>query len=155
MQDHFFASNVIVLINCRNNKYFRHETSHCLPQNCYFDAWGSLCWKDKASAKFHTVDNGGACLCHTITVITKIAKLKAENLAQTTFRFSRIGLRQPLDGVTNPKYKLKCFLTTNIFFFKEKKALAFNRDRCCHLAFCLQLILFHWVTLCCADWDWL
>jgi len=47
-----------------------------------------------------------------------------------------IGLCQPLDGVTNPKYKLKCFITTNIFFFEEKKALAFNRDRCRHLAFC-------------------
>ncbi len=55
-----------------------------------------------------------------------------------------IGLHQPPDGVTNPKYKLQCFVTTNLFFFKEKKALAFNRDRCCHLAFCLQLILFHW-----------
>jgi hypothetical protein len=29
-------------------------------------------------------------------------------------------------------------------FFKEKKALAFNLDRCCHLALCLQLIHFHY-----------
>ncbi len=52
-----------------------------------------------------------------------------------------IGLFHPLDGITNPKYKLLCFLTTN--FCKEKKALAFNWDRCCHLALCLWLILFH------------
>ncbi len=31
----------------------------------------------------------------------------------------------------------------NFFFWKEKKALAFNLDRCCHLALCLPLILFH------------
>ncbi len=37
------------------------------------------------------------------------------------------------------------FLWT-IFFYKEKKALAFNWDRCCHLSICLQLILFHWKT---------
>jgi hypothetical protein len=53
-----------------------------------------------------------------------------------------MGLDHPLDGVTNPKYKLVHFLTTK-FFCKEKKAIAFNWDRCCHLVFCLQLILFH------------
>jgi len=53
-----------------------------------------------------------------------------------------IGLYHPLDCVINPKYKLLHFLTT-IFFYKEKKALAFNWDRCCHLALCLQLILFN------------
>ncbi len=36
---------------------------------------------------------------------------------------------------------------SNYFFFKEKKALAFNRDRCCHLVFCFQLIFFHWVHI--------
>jgi hypothetical protein len=53
-----------------------------------------------------------------------------------------IGLYHPLDGVTNPKYKLLYSFTTN-FFRKEKKALPFNGDRCCHLALCLRLILFH------------
>jgi hypothetical protein len=53
-----------------------------------------------------------------------------------------IWLYHPLDGVTNPRYKLLHFSTIT-FFYKEKKALAFNRDRCCHLALCLQLILFH------------
>jgi len=52
-----------------------------------------------------------------------------------------IGLYDPLDGITNPKYKLLHFLAT--IFCKEKKALAFYRDKCCHLALCLQLILFH------------
>jgi hypothetical protein len=49
------------------------------------------------------------------------------------------GLYHPLDGVTNPKYKLLRFLTT-IIFYKEKKALAFNWDRCCYLVLCLWLI---------------
>jgi len=55
---------------------------------------------------------------------------------------TKIGHYHPLDGITNPKYKLLCFLTIK-FFSKVKKALAFNRDRCCHLAICLQLNLFH------------
>ncbi len=38
--------------------------------------------------------------------------------------------------------KVVAFLK-NYFFFKQKKALAFNRDRCCHLVFRLQLKLFH------------
>ncbi len=40
----------------------------------------------------------------------------------------------PLDGITNPKYKLLCFLIA-IIFYKDSLALAFNQDRCCHLAF--------------------
>jgi len=52
-----------------------------------------------------------------------------------------IGRHHPLEGVTNSKSKLLSFLA--IFFCKAKKALAFNRDRCGHLALCLQLILFH------------
>ncbi len=53
-----------------------------------------------------------------------------------------IGLYHPLDGTTNLKYTLLCFLTSNKKI-SDKKALAFNRDRCCHLAVCLRLILFH------------
>ncbi len=63
----------------------------------------------------------------------------------------QIGLYHPLDGVTYPKYKLFCFLTTEKFFAKEKKALAFYRDRCCHLMLCLRLILFHWRI---HQWQW-
>ncbi len=51
-------------------------------------------------------------------------------------------LCHPPDGSTSPKYKLLCFITTKIFC-KEKNALAFNLDRCCHLVLCLQLIPFH------------
>jgi hypothetical protein len=57
--------------------------------------------------------------------------------------FYAIGLCHSLDGITNPKYKL-FGLQTTIIFYKEKKALAFNQDRCWHLALCLWLILFHW-----------
>ncbi len=56
-----------------------------------------------------------------------------------------IGLYHPRDGITNPKYKLLHFLTTKLIW-KDRKALAFNRGRYCHLALCLLLILFHWVT---------
>jgi hypothetical protein len=52
-------------------------------------------------------------------------------------------LCHPPDGSTNPKYKLLCFITTKKNFCKEKNALAFNQDRCCHLVLCLQLIPFH------------
>ncbi len=38
--------------------------------------------------------------------------------------------------------KVVAFLNNDIFY-KERRALAFNRDRCCHLALCLRLILFH------------
>jgi hypothetical protein len=48
----------------------------------------------------------------------------------------------PLDGVTNPKYKLLHFLTTK-YFLQREEGTSFNWDRCCHLVFCLQLILFH------------
>jgi hypothetical protein len=51
-------------------------------------------------------------------------------------------LCHPPDGSTRPKYKLLFFITTK-FFCKEKNALAFNRDRCCHLVLCLRLIPFH------------
>jgi hypothetical protein len=54
----------------------------------------------------------------------------------------RIRFYHPLDGVTDPKYKLLHFLKTE-FFLQREKALAFNQDICCHLALCLRLILFH------------
>ena len=34
---------------------------------------------------------------------------------------SSIGLHQPLDGITNPKYKLKCCLTTHFFSSKRRR----------------------------------
>jgi hypothetical protein len=73
--------------------------------------------------------------------------LQASGTVFTTLHFlcnlgmDPMGVDHPLDGVTNRKYKLLHLLTT-IIFCKEKKALAFNRDRCCHLVLCLQLILF-------------
>ncbi len=42
--------------------------------------------------------------------------------------------------IANHKYKLMHFVQA-ILFYKEKKALAFNQDRCCHLAVCLLLLL--------------
>ncbi len=52
-------------------------------------------------------------------------------------------LCHPPDGSTSPEDKLLCFITTKIFFSKEKNALAFNWDRCSHLVICLWLIPFH------------
>jgi len=57
-----------------------------------------------------------------------------------------IGLYHPLNGITNLKYKLMCFLTINKKISK-RNALAFNWDRCCHLALCLRLIVFHYKLL--------
>jgi len=54
-------------------------------------------------------------------------------------------LRHPPDGSTSSKYKLLCFKTTKKIC-KVKNALAFNRDRCCHLVLCLRLIPFHCVN---------
>ncbi len=54
-----------------------------------------------------------------------------------------IGLHHPLDGVTNPKNKLLCFI--QLTFFKKESALAFKWDTCCHLTLCLRLILFHFI----------
>ncbi len=48
---------------------------------------------------------------------------------RTSGNFVPIGLHPPLDGITNPKYKLLHFLTTNVKFCKEKKALAFKWDK--------------------------
>jgi hypothetical protein len=55
-------------------------------------------------------------------------------------------LCHPPDGSTSPKYKLLCFITTKKIC-KEKNTLAFNRDRCCHLVLCLQLIPFHYCVI--------
>ncbi len=43
-------------------------------------------------------------------------------------------LLHPLDGVTNQK---NVAFLNNEFFSEEKKALAFDWDRCYHLALCL------------------
>ncbi len=49
----------------------------------------------------------------------------------------------PLGGITNPRYKLSHFLATKKIY--KEQALAFNRDRCCHLVLCLWMILFQWL----------
>ncbi len=55
------------------------------------------------------------------------------------FTTALMRLCHPPDGSTSPKYKLLCFITTKKIC-KEKNALAFNQDRCCHLVLCLRLI---------------
>jgi hypothetical protein len=66
--------------------------------------------------------------------------------ALETFVTRLMRLCHPPDGSTSPKYKLLCFITTKKIC-KEKNTLAFNRDRCCHLVLCLQLIPFHLLQL--------
>ncbi len=56
-------------------------------------------------------------------------------------------LCHPPDGSTSPKYKLLCFATTKTIC-KEKNALAFNCDRCCHLVLCSWLIPFNYLLSC-------
>jgi hypothetical protein len=66
-----------------------------------------------------------------------------------TRTYDQIRLYRTLECVTNPKYKFLHFLIT-IIFYKDKRALAFNQDSCCHLALCLWLILFHYYI---SDYD--
>jgi hypothetical protein len=81
-------------------------------------------------------------LCKLIQA--KLMNIKSEpNL--TSYLTWSMGLYHPLDGITNLKYKLLYFLTP--IKNSKRKALAFNRDRCCHLAICLWLILFHCLPL--------
>jgi hypothetical protein len=70
----------------------------------------------------------------------------------TVDSFPLMGLHHPLDGITNPKYKLLHFLTTKMKFCKEKNTLAFNWDKCCHLVLCLWLISFHYLAF--ILWAW-
>ncbi len=67
-----------------------------------------------------------------------------KNFGDLNFKNS-IGLHHPLDGVTNPKYRLLHFIQLTIFC-KKKRALAFNRYRCGHLVLCLWLILIHYLN---------
>jgi hypothetical protein len=76
-------------------------------------------------------------------IICDLAAVIAHNILRLFCCNLQIGLHHPLDGITNPEYKLLRFIQLTNFFCKEKKALAFNLDRCCHLALCLWLILFH------------
>ncbi len=52
----------------------------------------------------------------------------------------------PPDSRTCPSISC-CIFNKHNFFYKEQNALAFNWDMCCHLALCLQLIIFHCVKL--------
>jgi hypothetical protein len=76
-------------------------------------------------------------------IVTKKDQWILKYLALYYQRMSAIGLHHPQDGVTNPKYKLLHFIQLTKFFCKDKNALTFNWDRCCHLALCFRLILFH------------
>ncbi len=71
-------------------------------------------------------------------------RYKKENIFWRKQLKETMGLYHPLDGITNLEHNLLCFLTPNKITFSKQKALAFNRDRCWHLALCLQLILFRY-----------
>ncbi len=79
--------------------------------------------------------------CNVLVFYKKIFSNKFD-LFWTTTLFLQKGLYHPPDGVTNLKYKLLYFLTP-IKKKSKRKALAFTRDRCCYMAICLWLILFH------------
>ncbi len=82
------------------------------------------------------------CLLHPLPLLF-IFNPKKSFLKKFEDNFYQMRLCHPPDGTTRPKYKLLFFITTK-FFCKEKNALAFNRDRCCHLVLCLRLIPFLW-----------
>jgi hypothetical protein len=81
-------------------------------------------------------------VCHA-----KDKKLQVSSLNKTEADVSSNGLSNRAPSATRWCYpshvQVVVFRNNYFFFFKDKKALAFNRDRCCYLAFCLQLILFH------------
>ena len=82
-------------------------------------------------------------LCHSkLYFLSHLRSTQQISLKKKKKSLDEIGLYHPLAGITNLKYKLLCFLTPDKKISK-RKALAFNQDRCCHLALCLQLILFH------------
>ncbi len=56
-------------------------------------------------------------------------------------RLYLIGLYLPLDGITNPKYKLLCFLTT--IFCQDRKALWFTIKQCV-FRICIYYRGHHW-----------
>ena len=59
---------------------------------------------------------------------------------------STMRLHYSKDGSTYSGYKLMCFVYIHWSFYIEQNTLAFNRDKWCHLALCLLMILLHWVT---------
>jgi hypothetical protein len=83
-------------------------------------------------------------VCKSVCVLISLLFF---SLSVLCLSVSSMGLHHPLEGITNPKYKLLHFWATKMKLYKEKKALALNRNRCCHLVLCLQLILFHCVCL--------
>ncbi len=100
----------------------------------------------KETAKYQSA-KGHSSYCHS-------ARCHSDNYHSAKFQYTKffllnghllnvIGLHHPLDGITNLEYKLMCLIQLTIFFVKRRSQLAFNRDRCCHLALRLQLILFH------------
>ncbi len=76
-------------------------------------------------------------LLHAITPVMSAPVIEAM-WAKLVEGMWTIGLYHPLDGLTNPQQKLLHFLTIT-FYYKEKKALAFDWVKCCYLALCLQL----------------
>ncbi len=78
------------------------------------------------------------------THFSKFIKYYFKLSSLNSFRhFLTMRLCHQPDGSTSPKYKLLCFIITKKIC-KEKNALAFNRDRRCHLVLCLRLIPFHY-----------
>ena len=111
------------------------------PSSSDFQAWTAKYWKyigiRKLGPNLWQEGQPDTAYC----VVTPRCR---RNESHDTVTRKSMGLFHPLDGDTNLKYKLLCFLTPNKKISK-KKALAFNLDKCCHLALCLQLILFHFI----------
>ncbi len=83
-----------------------------------------------------------------VAVMAEVAVAAAVATVHAVVVVATLGLYHPLDGDTNLKYKLLCFLIPNKKDFKEKDT-CFNPNRCCHLALCLHLLLFHRSSSCC------
>jgi hypothetical protein len=106
--------------------------------------WSDFPTQNNDIRHFDTMDDNKNMTLIITTLIVDL--LRATMLNAVIIIISLIGLYHPLDGITNPMYKLLCLLTTKCLL-QEKKAIAFNWDRFCHLALCLWLILFHCLSL--------
>jgi hypothetical protein len=66
------------------------------------------------------IDFNGIKNVGTFSVTPSIINENLKKVVAVYIYYCCIGLHQPLDGVTNPKYKLQCFLTTNFFLQREE-----------------------------------
>ncbi len=116
---------------------FQYDEKYCYAEKYCFAQCNCV---ERYYTKCHTECRCAECR-HESVIVPSVIMLNVIILYVVMPNVMR--LCHPPDGSTSPKYKLLCLIITKKIC-KEKNALAFNRDRCCHLVLCLQLIPFHY-----------